>query len=96
MYESLLRHYHVSIKILYKIGVTLMSVNQFEEELDNKKMVFMAKACIQTYIQFKYNGSLSIPNGYRLVQVFKAKVFRVFEWFGYIIESENDAINLPC
>lgn len=69
-----------------------MFTGRYEEELDLKKMIFLAKACIQTYRQFKYNGRLSVPSGYRLVQVFKAKVLRVFDWFGYIIESDNDAI----
>ncbi|WP_347488177.1 lipase family protein [Desulfoscipio sp. XC116] len=68
-----------------------MLTNQYWD-LDKNKLISMAGACIQTYKQFKYNGSFSIPNGYKLVQTFKAKVFRVFEWFGYVMESEDNAI----
>ena len=62
--------------------------NSFDKTL----AVFLAKICIQTYNQYTYDGSFDIPDGYTLVEGFKAIAINRPEWFGFIIKSSDNIV----
>lgn len=59
---------------------------------DKTLAVFLAKVCIQTYNQYTYNGNFDLPDGYSLVEGFKAVAINKPEWFGFIIKSEENIV----
>jgi triacylglycerol lipase len=52
----------------------------------------LANVCIKSYRQHHRNGEFSVPNDYKEVVGFKAKVFEANEWFGFILENEKEII----
>lgn len=61
-------------------------------EIDKGLHVFLAKICQQTYNQYSYDGEFDIPDGYSLVEGFKAIAVNRLEWFGFIIKSVDNII----
>lgn len=59
---------------------------------DKKMALFLAECCIQAYNQFRYRGDFDIPEGYKLVSVIKAAPARTYDFFGFIIESEDSIV----
>lgn len=59
---------------------------------DKAMALFLGRCCIETYIQFKYNGCYNVPEGFRPKAAFKATPVLFPEWFGYIIESDRDIV----
>lgn len=59
---------------------------------DKPLALFLGRCCIETYIQFKYNGCYNVPEGFRPKVAFKATPVLVPEWFGYIIESPTEIV----
>ncbi|MCF8010483.1 MAG: lipase family protein [Clostridiales bacterium] len=53
---------------------------------------FLARVCVQTYVQYFTAGYFLIPPGYRLLGNFQTVIHGSTEWFGYIIESSSDII----
>jgi len=60
--------------------------------IDKTLAAFLAKTCIQTYNQYIYDGNFDIPDGYSLVEGFKATAINRLEWFGFIIKSADNII----
>lgn len=60
--------------------------------IDKNKAIFLVQCCKTAYDQFKQDGIFEVPDGYELVQSFKAKVFSKNEWFGYILQSDEESI----
>lgn len=61
-------------------------------QIDKNLAVFLAKTCMQTYTQYAYDGDFDIPNGYSLVEGFKALAINRLEWFGFIIKSGDNIV----
>lgn len=61
-------------------------------EIDKTLAVFLAKVCMQTYNQYANDGNFDIPDGYNLVEGFKATVLNRTEWFGFIIRSGDTIV----
>jgi triacylglycerol lipase len=64
------------------------------EEHFEKRAVFLAAVCGQTYVQFgNEDGGFTIPAGYSVIHVIEAKsIVQVWETFGFILESPQDII----
>lgn len=61
-------------------------------EFDQQLAVFLAECCFLTYEQFHNNGSFHVPEGYSLVEGFRAVAVDTTEWFGFIIKSEDSIV----
>ncbi|MDD4239404.1 MAG: lipase family protein, partial [Desulfotomaculaceae bacterium] len=61
-------------------------------EIDKTLAVFLANICIQTYNQYANEGNFDMPDGYSLVDGFKATAINRAEWFGFIIKSGDNIV----
>jgi triacylglycerol lipase len=57
-----------------------------------EEYIKLADICVKTYVQFNRNGEFTLPRGYRKISDFKAELFGEEEWFGFILESEEEVI----
>lgn len=55
-------------------------------------VLHLANCCIETYNQYKNNGTFQIPSAFTLVTPFEATIFSKQNLFGFIIESETTII----
>ncbi|MHB8126122.1 MAG: lipase family protein [Desulfitobacteriaceae bacterium] len=62
------------------------------QTIDLNLAIFLGECCIQTYVQYENDGKFDIPEGYELVDGFKATSIDVEEWFGFIIKSPEKII----
>ncbi|GGD01829.1 lipase [Pontibacillus salipaludis] len=54
--------------------------------------LFLLEMCEITYEQYKQKGLFAIPEGFTLVESFKAASIQEMEWFGFIIESDDAVV----
>lgn len=54
--------------------------------------ILLATCCELTYEQYNQNGIFTIPKGFRYVQGFQATAIQETEWFGFILESDDQII----
>ncbi|WP_110113574.1 lipase family protein [Bacillus sp. CGMCC 1.16541] len=59
---------------------------------DKQLALFLLQLSAETYLQYQHDGLVNVPTGFSLVKAFKGKAFGKREWFGFIIESENEVV----
>ncbi|MBM7704281.1 lipase family protein [Metabacillus iocasae] len=59
---------------------------------DKQLALFLLHLCSETYVQYENDGLVNLPEGFSLVKAFKGKAFGQHEWFGFILESENEVV----
>ncbi|OZM58536.1 hypothetical protein CIB95_02920 [Lottiidibacillus patelloidae] len=57
-----------------------------------EEYIKLADICIKTYVQYHRDGLFTVPKGYKKTAEFKAEWFGKKEWFGFILENEEEVI----
>lgn len=61
-------------------------------KMTKAEALLLANCCLLTYTQYNKNGKFTPPEGFRVVDTFKADAFGSKEWFGFILESSDSII----